>query len=194
MVEETEGLHRGIHVTEMMAADIPFLLELWSRGDVMRHTDEFPHPRGWTRRDDVETAWAEYRHRRKNMGHDYCQLILRLGNRTPVGESLRFPLDLRFSFGDWRKPPELRTTMTDLKVLPEHASDELGTAMMGRVAEHAFTRTSCQLLVVPPHKKDTASISWYEGAGFTRARPLSVHRNHFIMELPRDRFEELRRR
>jgi hypothetical protein len=189
-----DDILKGIHVTEMMAADIPFLLDLWSRDEVMRHTDEFPHPRGWTRKDDVETAWAEYRHRRKNMGHDYCQLILRLGNRTPVGESLRFPLDIRFSFGDWRKPPELRTTMTDIKLLPEHASDGLGKALMVLVAEHAFTRTSCQLLVVPPHKKDTASVSWYEGTGFTRPRPLSVHRDHFIMELPKVRFEELHRR
>ena len=54
-------LLKGLHVTEMMAADIPFLLDLWQREDVMRYADEFPHPRGWTRRDDVETAWAGYR-------------------------------------------------------------------------------------------------------------------------------------
>ncbi|NIP36863.1 MAG: hypothetical protein GWN18_18010, partial [Thermoplasmata archaeon] len=74
-----DDLLKGIHVTEMMAADIPFLMDLWSRDEVMRYADEFPHPRGWTRKDDVETAWAEYRHRRKNMGNDYAQLVLRLG-------------------------------------------------------------------------------------------------------------------
>ena len=186
-------LLKGLHVTEMMAADIPFLLDLWQQEDVMRYADEFPHPRGWTRRDDVETAWAGYRQRRKIMGHDYAQLILRLGNRTPVGESFRFPLDNRFSFGQWRKPMELRTTMTDIKLYPEHWGKGLGTALMRLVVEHAFVRTKCQLLVVPPNKKNPAAMRVYEKTGFTRSKPLSVHRGQYIMELPRERFEELYR-
>ena len=186
-----DDLHKGLYVTEMMAADIPFLLDLWSMAEVMRYTDEFPHPRGWTRRDDVETAWAEYRRRRKMMGNDYAQLILRLGNRQPVGEAFRFPLDNRFSFGQWRKPMELRTTMTDIKVHPDHWAKGLGSALMGLVVENTFAGTRCELLVVPPNKKNPAAVRVYEKAGFTRARPLSIHHGHFIMELPRDRFEEL---
>lgn len=185
---------KGIHVTEMMAADVPFLLDLWSNEDVMRYTDEFPHPRGWTRGDDVETAWAEYRRRRKFMGNDYAQLILRLGNRQPVGEAFRFPLDNRFSFGQWRKPMELRTNMTDIKVHPSHWGEGLGTAFMGLVVENAFIRTKCQLLVVPPNKKNAPAVRVYEKVGFTRAKPLSIHHGHYIMELPRQRFEELYRR
>ena len=189
-----DDLFKGLHLNEMMAADIPFLLDLWHREDVMRYTDEFPHPRGWTRRDDVETAWTAYRHRRKMMGHDYAQLILRLGNRTPVGESFRFPLDNRFTFGQWRKPMELRTTMTDIKMHPDHWGEGLGSGLMGLVVEHAFVRTKCQLLVVPPNKRNPAAARVYEKAGFTRSKPLSVHRGHYIMEFRRERFEELYRR
>jgi RimJ/RimL family protein N-acetyltransferase len=185
---------KGIHVTEMMAADVPFLLDLWGREEVMRYADEFPHPRGWTRRDDVETAWAEYRRRRKFMGNDYAQLILRLGNRQPVGESFRFPLDNRFTFGKWSKPMELRANMMDIKLHPGHWGMGLGSAFMGMVVENAFTRTRSQLLVVPPHKKNPVAVRVYEKTGFLRAKPLSVHRGHYIMELPRDRFEELYRR
>ena len=188
-----DELLKGLYVTEMMAADIPFLLDLWQQEDVMRYADEFPHPRGWTRRDDVETAWAAYRQRRKIMGHDYAQLILRLANRTPVGESFRFPLDNRFSFGKWRKPMELRTTMTDIKLHPDHWRKGLGTALMRLVVEHAFVRTKCQLLVVPPNKKNPAAPRVYEKAGFIRSKPLSLHSGHYIMELPRERFEELYR-
>jgi RimJ/RimL family protein N-acetyltransferase len=184
---------KGIHVTEMMAADIPFLLDLWGRDEVMHHADEFPHPRGWTRRDDVETAWAEYRRRRKFMGNDYAQLILRLGNRQPVGESFRFPLDNRFSFGQWSKPMELRVLMADIKLLPEHWGEGLGSAFLDLVLEDAFSRTRADLFVVPPNKRNPAAVRVYEKAGFQRARPLSVHHGHYIMELPRGRFEELRR-
>jgi RimJ/RimL family protein N-acetyltransferase len=193
MTGEDGNLLKGIHVTEMMAADVPFLLDLWSLKEGMRYADEFPHPRGWTRRDDVETAWASYRQRRKIMGDDYSQLILRLGNRAPVGESFRFPLDNRFSFGQWRKPMELRTTMTDIKVHPDQWGKGLGTSLMRLVVEHVFSRTKCQLLVVPPNKKNPAAIRVYEKAGFTRARPLSVHQGQYIMELPRERFDELYR-
>ncbi len=182
---------KGIHVTEMMAADVPFLLDLWGREEVMRYADEFPHPRGWTRKDDVETAWAEYRRRRKSMGNDYAQLILRLGNRQPVGESFRFPLDNRFSFGQWRKPMELRVLMADIKLLPEHWGEGLGTAFMGLVLKDALSRTRADMVVVPPNKKNPAAVRVYEKAGFRRARPLSIHHGHFIMELKRSRFEEL---
>ena len=187
-----EDLLRGIHVTEMMAADIPFLLDLWSREEVMRYADEFPHPRGWTRRDDVETAWAEYRRRRRSMGADYAQLVLRMGNRQPVGESFRFPLDNRFTFGRWRKPMEARVLMGDIKLLPEHWGRGLGTAFLGLVLEDAFARTRADLFVVPPHKRNAAAVRVYEKVGFARARPPTVHQGHYVMELPRTRFRELR--
>jgi RimJ/RimL family protein N-acetyltransferase len=189
-----EGPMKGIHVTEMMAADVPFLLDLWSLTDVMRYADEFPHPRGWTRRDDVETAWAEYRRRRKAMGNDYSQLVLRLGNRQPVGESFRFPLDNRFSFGKWAKPMELRVLMGDIKLLPDHWGHGLGSAFMTLVLEDAFRRTRADMFVVPPNKRNPAAIRVYEKSGLVRTRPLSVHHGHFIMELPRERFNELRGR
>jgi RimJ/RimL family protein N-acetyltransferase len=181
----------GLHVTEMMAADVPFLLSLWRMAEVMEFADEFPHPRGWTRKDDVETAWAEYRHRRKRMGRNYAQLILRLEDGTPVGESFRFPLDERFSFGKWRKPSGARACMADIKLLPERWGMGLGTAFMGLVVENVFRGTRCQLFVVPPNRKNPAAIRVYERTGFTRAQGMGTHRNHFIMELPRTRFEEL---
>jgi len=191
MEADRGGTLRGLHVTEMMAADVPFLRDLWGIEDVMRYTDEFPHPRGWTRGDDVETAWAEYRRRRKFMGNDYCQLILRFASRQPAGESFRFPLDNRFSFGEWRKPMELRVLMGDIKLHPDHWGKGMGTAFMALVVEDAFRRTRADMFVVPPNKRNVAAVRVYEKVGFVRARPLSIHHNHFIMELPRDRFEAM---
>lgn len=182
----------GLHVTELAAADLPFLLDLWRRPGVMAYADEFPHPRGWTRRDDPETAWADYRQRRKRMGNSYCQLILRLADGSPVGESFRFPLDERFSFGRWRKPLGVRAFMMDIKLDPDHWGRGLGTAFMALVVEDALTRTRAQLLVVPPNRKNPAAVRVYEKAGFVRTAALRTWHNHFIMELPRTRFETLK--
>ena len=184
------GEMEGMHVTEMMAADIPFLLDLWNRPGVMRYADEFPFARGWTRKDDTETAWPEYRKKRKELGPGYCQLILRLGDGTPVGESFRFPLDEGFTFGKWEKPEGLRTCFTDIKLDPDWWNKGLGTAFMHLVVRDVFERTDCQLLVVPPNLKNPPAIKVYMKSGFTRYEGMRSWHNHFIMELPRDRFEE----
>ncbi|NIP36862.1 MAG: GNAT family N-acetyltransferase, partial [Thermoplasmata archaeon] len=99
----------------------------------------------------------------------------------------------RFSFGQWSKPMELRVLMADIKLQPEHWGEGLGTAFMDLVLADAFTRTRADLFVVPPNKKNPAAVRVYEKVGFQRARPLSVHHGHFIMELPRGHFEGLRR-
>lgn len=181
----------GMHVTEMMAMDIPFLLDLWSKAEAMRYTDEFPHPRGWTRHDETETAWVEYRRRRKRMGTSYRQLILRLEDGTRVGESFRFPLDEGFAFGRWEKPEGISVCMTDIKLDPGHWGRGLGTAFMRLVVRDAFEQTDTDLLVVPPHLKNHPATKVYLKAGFTRYKSMRSFRNHFIMELPRDHFEDL---
>ena len=62
------------------------------------------------------------------------------------------------------------------------------------LGEVPLTRPCCQFFVVFLSEKDTDAVRFYEDTEFTRARHLSVHRYHNIMELPRERFEELYRR
>jgi RimJ/RimL family protein N-acetyltransferase len=47
-------------VAELREKDLPFLLALWHTSEVMRYADEFPRLRGWSRSDDLQTAWATY--------------------------------------------------------------------------------------------------------------------------------------
>lgn len=47
-----------IAVAELREEDLPFLSELWHKSQVMRYADEFPRLRGWSKSDDLQTAWA----------------------------------------------------------------------------------------------------------------------------------------
>ena len=180
-----------IFIKEMQVVDIPFLLDLWAKSEVMRYADEFPHPRGWTRKDEPETAWQEYRRKRKELGTGYCQLVLNLEDGTPVGESFRFPLDDGFTFGRWEKPEGVSACMSDIKLDPDYWNRGLGTEFMHLVVQDVFERTDCDLFVVPPNLKNPPAIKVYLKSGFVRCKGMKSWHNHFIMELPRDRFEEL---
>ena len=177
-------------VSELTAGDLPFLFELWHKPEVMRYADEFPWLRGWSKKDDPDEVWRLYEERRSEMGSEYTQLILWLrGSR--IGESFVCPLREGYSFGRWEKPDGVRSVMGDIKLASEHWGHGLGTEGMRQVVEWVFGHTSCALFVVPPHRHNPAAERVYEKAGFVRFTAMRSWRNHRIMELTRERFEEL---
>lgn len=178
-------------VTEMREEDLGFLLALWHTPEVMRYADEFPSLRGWTRSDEPKSAWATYREKRAALGTGYTQLILRLGGEMPIGESFFVPLPKGYSFGRWRKPPDMACLMGDVKLMPEHWGQGLGTEGMRQVVAWLFGNTTCSLLVVPPHRKNPAAERVYEKAGFRLYTGMRSWHNHKTMELGRERYEAL---
>jgi RimJ/RimL family protein N-acetyltransferase len=193
----------GLHVTlsELEEGDLPFLLELWHTPEVMRYADEFPRMRGWNKEDGADTAWQQYAEHRARLGPGYVQLILRLdvgkgadtSDGTPLGESFFAPLPEGYTFGKWAKPEGIACVMGDIKLLPGYWGRGLGTQGMQQVVRWLFTRTGCQLCVVPPHRLNPAAQRVYEKAGFVLFTGMRSWRNHQIMELSRDRFEALYR-
>jgi RimJ/RimL family protein N-acetyltransferase len=179
-------------ISEIEEQDLPFLFELWRIAQVMRYADELPAYRGWTRTDDAGKAWAIYRERRKALGTGYTQLVLRLADGTPVGESFFAPLPEGFTLDAWSKPKGKLCLMGDIKLKPGYWNKGLGTEGMRQVVEWLFANTDCALLAVPPHFDNPAAVRVYEKAGFIHTDPSPSWKGHRIMELSRERFELIR--
>ena len=176
-----------VRVGVMRRDELPFLLELWHRPEVMRYADELPSLRGWSKSVDPDEAWREHRRQRAAQGLLYTQLIVRLPDGQPIGESFVAPLPEGYEFGRWRKPKGLPTVMGDLKLLPEYWGRGLGTEAMRAVVRWVFRRTACQLFVVPPHLRNPAAQRAYEKAGFELYSGMRSAYGHRLMELPRAR-------
>jgi RimJ/RimL family protein N-acetyltransferase len=179
-----------IHVTEMKRQDLPFLFDLWHIPEVMRYADEFPRLRGWSKSDDINNAWGSYQEKRGRSGKEYTQLILRLDDETPVGESFFAPLEEGDSFGKWQKPDGVICVMGDIKLLPQYWGRGMGTDGMREVVRYVFSKTGCELFVVPPHRKNPAAYRVYEKAGFVLFTGMKSWRNHRIMEMSKDMYQE----
>jgi RimJ/RimL family protein N-acetyltransferase len=139
-----------VFLAELRQKDLPFLFELWHTPAVMRHADEFPRLRGWSKSEEPSTAWARYQQKRAALGKGYTQLVLRLPNRELLGESFFVPLPQGYTFGKWEKPDDTLCLMGDIKLKPEHWGQGLGTEGMQRVVAWLFSNTPCSWLVVPP--------------------------------------------
>lgn len=172
-----------ILIAQLEERALPFLLDLWKIPEVMRFADELPEFRGWTKSDDARTAWAAYTRRRAELGPGYTQLILRLADGTPLGESFFAPLPEGFRLDTWKKPEGLTCSMGDIKLLPEHWSKGLGTEGMKLVVNWMFGNTECALLVVPPHFENPAAVRVYEKSGFHHTEMAESWQGHRIMEL-----------
>jgi len=60
---------------------------------------------------------------------------------------------------------------------------------MRKVARWVFLRTSCDLFIVPPHRRNPAAQRVYEKAGFVLHPATESARRHRVMELSRRGFE-----
>ena len=178
-------------ITELKEEDLPFLLELWHIPEVMRYADEFLGLRGWSKSDDIDTAWAKYQERHAALGPGYTQMILRLVDGTRIGESFFMPLPASFTFGKWEKPEGVESLIGDIKLKPAYWGQGLGTEGMRQVVQWVFTHTDCELFIVPPHRHNPAASRVYEKAGFVLFTGMRSWRNHRIMELSQERCETI---
>jgi RimJ/RimL family protein N-acetyltransferase len=175
----------------MMFDDLPFLISLWYDKNVMRYADEFPRLRGWSKSDDNQTAWETYQEKHNEFGNDYVQLILRRDDGTPIGESFFIFLPEGYKFGKWIKPSRIKAHIGDIKLHPRYWGKGLGTQGMKEVVRFMFFNTTSELLIVPPHRLNPAASKVYEKAGFVLFTGMRSWRNHKIMELSRERFEQI---
>ena len=172
--------------------ELPFLIRLWHMPEVMRYADELPELRRWRKTDDPSRAWREYLRRRKALGPLYTQLVVRLPNGKPIGESFFAPVPPDFTIGPWSKPSRTVTVIGDIKLLPKYWGRGLGTEAMIKVTDWVFRRTSCRLLIVPPHRSNRAAERVYEKAGFVLFEKMRPDPGHRVMELTRSRYMKLR--
>jgi RimJ/RimL family protein N-acetyltransferase len=154
----------------------------------MRWADELSTLRGWSRTDDPERAWAEHQRRRTELGPAYAQLIVRLRDGTRIGESFFVPLPEGFSLDPWVKPEGVTCLFGDIKLLPQHWGQGLGTEAMHQVVIWLFGNTHCSMLAVPPHGSNIAAVRVYEKAGFTHTEESRSWEGHRIMVLSRTSF------
>jgi RimJ/RimL family protein N-acetyltransferase len=183
-----------IKITELEKTDLSFLFALWRMPEVMRYADEFPRMRGWSKSDDPVFAWTQYVQKRSKLGNLYTQWILRQEDATPIGESFFAPLADDETFGKWKKPKGVVTVLGDIKLAPHYWGQGLGTEAMRKVVQHIFTDTTCELCCVPPHRQNPAAYRVYEKAGFKLFTGMRSYRNHQLMELTREGYEELNRK
>jgi RimJ/RimL family protein N-acetyltransferase len=178
-----------VAITELCEEDLPFLLELWHIPAVMRYADELPGLRGWSKETKAREAWGLYQEQRAAHGPGYTQLIIRLADGTPVGESFFAPVPDGFTLDRWVKPAGVLCLIGDIKLRPEYWGQGLGTEGMKRIVAWLFTHSGCALLVVPPHSKNPAAAVVYQKAGFTHYEDRQSWRGHTIMELWRQGYE-----
>jgi RimJ/RimL family protein N-acetyltransferase len=178
-----------VTITELKEEDLVFLLALWHMPEVMRYADEFPRLRGWSKKDNPQTAWAAYQEKRAALGNGYVQFILRLTDGTRTGESFFTPLPDSYTFGKWQKPDGIVCLMGDIKLLPAFWGQGLGTKGMRQVVNWLFANTACDLLLVPPHRKNPAAERVYAKAGFILFRGMRSWHGHKVMELSRQKDE-----
>jgi len=182
---------KKVPLTELREEDLPFLLELWHTPEVMRYADEFPWLRGWSKADSLAVAWEKHQQKRIELGIEYVQFLLGLNDGTLIGESFFVSLPEGDTFGKWVKPAGKLCMMGDIKLMPERWGQGLGTAGMRQVVSWLFSNTKCDLLVVPPHRKNPAAQRVYEKAGFELFTGMRSWQNHKIMELDRPRYEAI---
>ena len=183
-----------VRVGVLRREELPFLLDLWRIPEVMRYADELPRFRGWRKSSDPADAWREYQRRRATDGPVYTQLVVRLPNGEPVGESFFAPLPEGFTIGPWRKPRGKLAILGDIKLLPERWGRGLGTEAMRKIVDWAFQRTDCDLFVVPPHRSNHAAERVYEKAGFVLFPGMRSEPGHRVMVLSRERYGRQRDR
>ncbi|MHA2273003.1 MAG: hypothetical protein ACXACI_14155, partial [Candidatus Hodarchaeales archaeon] len=80
-------LNPHVAITELQYDDFSFLQKLWHIPEVMRYADEFPSWRAWSKSEAPEVAWEKYQEKRRELGNNYLQLILRLPDGISIGES-----------------------------------------------------------------------------------------------------------
>ena len=156
----------------------------------MRYADEFPKMRGWSRSDNPQAMWIKYKQKRAKYDNSYTQLILRLNDEL-IGESFFFPLPEGYTFGKWSNPSELKSFMGDIKLVPKYWGKGLASEGMLLVVQYVFSKTECELFVVPPHRLNPAAIRVYKKPGFILYSGMRSWRNHKIMELTKERALEL---
>lgn len=187
----------SIQLSELSEQDLPFLLDLWRTPDVMRHADEFPRLRGWTKKDDPATAWRLYQEQRARHGPPYTQLIVYLletapsgaiAPGAPIGEAAILPLPEGYTFGKWEKPAGALTVIGDIKLAPQQWGRGLGTIAMRQVVAWVFQHTEVDTFVVPPHRRNPAAARVYEKAGFCWYSRTYSYYGHHLMTLSRAQF------
>ncbi|UCG01198.1 MAG: GNAT family N-acetyltransferase [Candidatus Heimdallarchaeota archaeon] len=181
----------NLTISEMREADHQFLLDIWHIPQVMQYADEFPRLRGWSKSDDFHVAWSVYQRKRVKLGKNYTQLILWFDENTPIGESFFAPLNEGYKFGKWEKPDNVISLMGDIKLLPQYWGRGLGSKGIKLVIRFVFTKTSCELFVVPPHRLNPAASRVYDKVGFIPFTGMRSWRNHKIMEMTRKRYNEI---
>ena len=184
-------INQSLTIAELRKENLPFLLELWQKPEVMQYADEFPKLRGWSKSSDIEFAWQRYEEKRAKLGNEYTQLIIWLDNKRPIGESFFTSLEEGFAFGKWHKPNYAVCVIGDIKLDPSYWGRGLGTVGMRQVVRYVFTKTASKIFIVPPHRKNPAASRVYEKAGFVLFTGMRSWRNHKIMELTRGRFNEI---
>jgi RimJ/RimL family protein N-acetyltransferase len=180
-----------ISVVELQEEDLSFLFRMWSIPEVMTYADEFPRLRGWSKSDQIPSAWEKYLTRRAVLGFNYTQLILIGANNQRIGESFFAPLEEGYTFGRWEKPKGVSSLMGDIKLLPDFWGQGLGTIGMRQVVRWFFDHTNCELIVVPPHRHNPAAEQVYQKAGFILFTGMRSWRNHKVMELTKERYQTL---
>ncbi|MCK4333785.1 GNAT family N-acetyltransferase [candidate division WOR-3 bacterium] len=180
----------NLALTEANEEDIDFLLEMWNDPRMMRYAG-YPEGRCWSDA-DIRRWWQGYLAERRRSGNEEPQLILHLEDGTAIGESHYGPVPDGFEVGEWRKPEGVKCLMTDIKLLSRYWGRGIGTQGMRMIVELIFAKTSCELLVVPPHRDNPPAFRVYEKAGFLLTG-IEAWQGYEMMELARERFNKLYR-
>jgi len=165
--------------------DLPFLLSLWNDPRVMRYAGA-KHGKGWNEK-DIESWYQKYLKRAKHDPPEAIQLIIELLDGTPIGESGCGIRKKGWSCKGYEAPSGKLVGITDVKLAPNYWGKGYGTEAMREIVKYLFTNTQLDVILVPPHRENTAAIKVYEKSGFRKTKGIYWF-DHHIMETTRENF------
>ena len=180
-----------VYVYTMRKDDIPFLIDLWYKMDVMKYSDELPSLRGWTKTTDKEEAWSKYEEKRIIYGNDYSQLIIKLKGQTKIGESFYAPIKSENELYGWKKPKGRKVLIGDIKISPEYWNKGMENEIIQKVLKFTFQNTDLDMFITFPHKKNRYAVKIFKEGRLKKLKDRD--NNRLVMMIDRERYEKLYR-
>jgi RimJ/RimL family protein N-acetyltransferase len=183
MQEEIIIQTRRLSICPVTQRHSKFLLKLWNDPDIMRYAG---FARNWSCA-QIKEWHRKYKKRLIKYGNTEIQFIHKLRNGRLIGESGIGRLRVGWSCPNYETQKDKLVLMTDVKLAKPFWNKGYGTEAMKAILQYVFTKTSADILLVPPHRDNVPAIKVYEKAGFKKTKGI-WYRYHMIYEMTKKDF------
>lgn len=173
----------GLIINSINRRHLIFLLNLWNDPVIMRYAG---FERNWNY-EDINNWYERYLKRKARFGNTEIHFVVKLKDGTLIGESGLGRLRKNWSCKNYKSPINKLSLMTDIKLIRKFWNKGYATEAMKAIANYVLTKTTADILIVPPHRDNIPAIRVYEKAGFKKTDGI-YYGYHIIYEITKDDF------